>query len=292
MTTQRDRTRGMARFLTVAVLVSTLSLGGAALAQESPGAVLANETAAPQNPRPHLTKPIVFDMERVAALERAGHNRSEILTAISLEEQTDVQAEVWLEGRRQGKEWLALIEELAPGVVLVKRPMVTNGRAMTEAEMREMMAQGYNMEAIFTAGELMFMYGSDLQTLLARNKNGESWEAIAEAVPLEWRAAQVSRPRITGLGTNGTQTKTSTGWTLNEINALVAQGYDPTELLRADQVAARFGFHIRDLIKHKRPDQTFENLIWEARFVGFAKKSTPPAVYTGHVPYDGIETEF
>ena len=42
--------------------------------------------------------------------------------------------------------------------------------------MRAMIAQGYTSDEIFAAGDLMFMYGSDLVSLLERRVNGESWE--------------------------------------------------------------------------------------------------------------------
>lgn len=258
-----------------AMLIVLLSSNSGASAGDPPkgdqpvqkGEEPAKAEPAPKSPVRPGNGSMYIDPDRRAELERQGHSRTEIYTALALEEQTGVPVERWLEGRKQGKEFPELIQELAKGKVLERPKYADDARNLGEETIRALLDEGYSSADIMSAGDVLAQYGGDPREYLKRHLAGESWVAIREAEHKKWSAEQEKKAKELPqfwLGKDGLAEATESGLTKNEIKALMKQGFTLEEILGVDALAYKLGLDIREIAAAKRPDQSLRDALEEA----------------------------
>lgn len=214
-----------------------------------------------------ISPDMYIDPARLERLQSEGHSLTEIYTARSLEAQTGVPTERWLEGRKQGKDFSTLIRELAAGIPLEKPRRFESARNLGEALVRAFMDEGYHSSDIMECGDILAQYGGDPRALMARHQAGESWAAIRESEERRWRETldrQAKESPGFALGIDGKAEATESGLTKAEIVAYLKQGFTLNEIMTVDTTAYLNGLDIRKIVAAKRPDQPLMDALYEA----------------------------
>ncbi|MDP3488014.1 MAG: hypothetical protein Q8S19_08815, partial [Bacillota bacterium] len=207
--------------------------------------------------------PFEIDSAELARLEKQGHSKSDIYTALSLQEQTGVALASWLAVRKSGKTWPEAIEQLAKGKKLERKPMnPEDSRVLTQQEILELMYEGYSGADILEASNLLFYYCGEPRHLLELHRNGLSWEDIGQSQAEAWNEKMSGPKDPYGFGWGKHEaTTTQSGLSKQEVAELLEKGFTLSEIINADSLAASLGIDFKSIAKDTSPKASLKDAV-------------------------------
>lgn len=252
MTNVRSRWRiTIGTVLLIVFLVGTITLAQGKGTEQGPGGAL----------------PFKVDHDEVTHFEQQGHSKSDVYTALNLQEQTGVPVGKWLEAIKRGLTWVGAIEELAKDKPLEKLPINKEGsRTLSEQEITDLIYDGYSGLDIIEAGKITYLYGGEPRALLELHKNGLTWAEIKQREAAAWsKSTGVSAPDSYsfGWGVNGQDTTTPSGLSKQEVAEMMTQGFTLAAILNADSMAASLGIDFRTIVRGISPEASLHDAVRE-----------------------------
>lgn len=204
---------------------------------------------------------------KLKQLKEAGLSESDVYTALSLQENTGVHFDRWVELRAAGLTWEQAIGQLHGDKPIPLHPASPDWKPLTEAELTRWAKEGYSDSDILTASEVAYRYGGDLAVLLAEKKAGKSWDKIREAEHVRHAKAKGAVAAIDDftLGDDGKAEATSSGLTKAQIRQFMAKGYSLPDVMRADGYAHAFGLKLSDMLPNVTSGQDLMEHVRKAR---------------------------
>lgn len=169
--------------------------------------------------------------EQVLELVALGYARTDVFTAVDLEQKSGLSAEVWLERHATGASWTEIVQEM--GIPLTAPFVQWRGEMplVDGPTMKRYQDQGYSMRDVFSAAHMADQYGTTIEKVFDLQAKLGNWALVARN--LEKPGEKLIRCLILGWGEELSQT-TETGMTIDEFCSWEEKGFSSFDVGMAD----------------------------------------------------------